>query len=93
MDIKAGVLLVQNDTALGAKSAAGPITGVTQGLIHDYELNGSFADALGGPSLTPNGGTLNATNYTFGPNQGLTLAGRCRTRTTTRSRWSSASTR
>ena len=75
VDIKAGVLLVQNDTALGAKSAAGPITGVTQGLIHDYELNGSFADALGGPSLTPNGGTLNPTNYTFGPNQGLTLAG------------------
>ena len=38
-------------------------------------MNGSFADALGGPSLTPNGGTLNPTNCTFGPNQGLTLAG------------------
>jgi hypothetical protein len=47
-------------------------------LIHRYELNGSFADALGGPSLVPGGanglGTLNATGYAFGPDQGLSLS-------------------
>ena len=44
------------------------------GIIHDYELNGSFADSLGGPALVPAGGTLNATNYSFAPNQGLSLS-------------------
>jgi hypothetical protein len=38
-------------------------------------LNGSLNDALGGPALTADGGTLNASNYTFGANQGLTLTG------------------
>lgn len=40
---------------------------------HVYNLNGSYADANGGPSLTGDGGTLGATGYTFGPNQGLSL--------------------
>ncbi len=40
---------------------------------HVYDLNGSYADASGGPSLTGDGGTLGATGYTFGPNQGLTV--------------------
>ena len=44
------------------------------GIIHDYELNGSYADSLGGPALAPAGGTLNATNYSFGANQGLSLS-------------------
>jgi hypothetical protein len=44
-------------------------------LIHDYELNGSLADSLGGPSLVAEGGTLSSSNYSFGPNQGLTLSG------------------
>ena len=43
-------------------------------IIHNYELDGSFADSLGGPSLAANGGTINATDYSFGPNQGLTLS-------------------
>ena len=43
-------------------------------LIHNYELDSSFADSLGGPSLVANGGTINATDYSFGPNQGLTLS-------------------
>jgi len=43
-------------------------------LIHDYQLNGSFADALGGPALVPAGGSLSASNYSFGPNQGLSLS-------------------
>ena len=43
-------------------------------LLHDYQLNGTFADALGGPALVSQGGTLNATNYSFGQNQGLSLS-------------------
>lgn len=53
-------------------------------LIHDYQLNGSLTDSLGGPSLVnifdaspPGGatGTLGPTGYAFGPNQGLSLSG------------------
>jgi hypothetical protein len=40
---------------------------------HDYELNGSFNDALGGPALASGGGSLGATGYRFGVNQGLAL--------------------
>ena len=43
-------------------------------VIHDYGLNGSLSDALGGPALVSNGGTLGATGYTFGANQGPTLS-------------------
>jgi hypothetical protein len=43
-------------------------------LTHLYNLNGSFADSFGGPALVPAGGTLNATNYSFGANQGLSLS-------------------
>jgi fibronectin type 3 domain-containing protein len=58
--------------------AAGMVAPMTQAaygatLLHDYKLNGSFADALGGPSLVPAGGTLDATSYSFGANQGLSL--------------------
>jgi hypothetical protein len=44
-------------------------------LLHDYQLRGSLADALGGPALVADGGTLAATGYTFGAGQGLTLSG------------------
>ena len=44
-------------------------------LVHDYELNGSLSDGLGGPSLVANGGTLGASGYAFGANQGLSLSG------------------
>ncbi len=41
-----------------------------------YNLNGSFADVNGGPSLSPIGsGVLTANGYTFGVNQGLSLTG------------------
>src|SRR5437870_13394260 len=40
-----------------------------------YELNGSFAETNGGPSLVPLGGTLGPTGYTFGVNAGLSLSG------------------
>src|SRR4051812_39658528 len=45
------------------------------GLIHQYQLNGSLADDFAGPSLVAAGGSLNATNYSFGANQGLSLSG------------------
>lgn len=43
-------------------------------LLHDYELNGTFADSLGGPPMVGNGGTLGATGYTFAANQGPSLS-------------------
>jgi hypothetical protein len=43
-------------------------------ITHDWELNNSFADSLGGPALTPNGGTLGATGYSFLANQGLSVS-------------------
>jgi hypothetical protein len=42
--------------------------------VRDYQLNGSLADALGGPSLVALGGSTTATGYRFGPNQGLNLS-------------------
>ena len=38
---------------------------------HDYQLNGTFTDFVGGPNIVALGGTLTATGYNFGPNQGL----------------------
>jgi hypothetical protein len=52
----------------GAASIAGADT-------FTYELNGSFAESNGGPSLVPLGGTLGPTGYTFGVNTGLSLSG------------------
>ena len=40
---------------------------------HVYTLNNTYADANGGPSLTPDGGTLSSAGYAFGKDQGLTL--------------------
>jgi Concanavalin A-like lectin/glucanases superfamily/PEP-CTERM motif len=44
------------------------------GLTHDYEFNGNLNDSLGGPSLTSLGGTVGASSYTFGAQQGLSLS-------------------
>ncbi len=43
-------------------------------LVHDYRLDGALTDALGGPALVSEGGTLGATGYSFTANQGLVLA-------------------
>src|SRR5262245_43564427 len=43
--------------------------------LHLYELNGTLADTLGGPTLASDGGVLNANRYVFNPNQGLRLSG------------------
>ncbi len=40
---------------------------------HVYDFNNSLADANGGPSMVSNGGTLGATEYTFGAGQGPTV--------------------
>lgn len=40
---------------------------------HLYQLNNSYADSLGGPSMTDFGGSLGATSYSFGANQGLAV--------------------
>jgi hypothetical protein len=60
---------------LGAASTAGAD-------ILTYELNGSYAESNGRPSLVPNGGTLGPDSitglhqgYTFGVNTGLSLSG------------------
>jgi hypothetical protein len=42
-------------------------------LVHDYELNNTFSDSLGGPSLVPDGGTLSGAGYSFARGQGLSL--------------------
>jgi hypothetical protein len=59
----------------GAASIAGADT-------FTYELNGSYAESNGGPSLVPLGGTLGPDSntglrqgYTFGVNEGLSLSG------------------
>src|SRR5262249_52993795 len=52
----------------GAASIAGADT-------FTYELNGSYAESNGGPSLVPLGGTLGSTGYAFGVNEGLSLSG------------------
>lgn len=42
-------------------------------LLHDYEFNGNLNDALTGPALVANGGTVGPGAYSFHANQGLQL--------------------
>lgn len=79
MNIARTVLLAAL-ASVGSLVAAGP---ANSALIHDYELNGSLADSLGGPALVANGGTIGASVYTFGKNQGLELAYSALTTTST----------
>ena len=55
--------------------AATFVASAAQAQTHVYYLNGTYADANGGPSLVPDGGTLTAAGYFFGMNQGLGLTG------------------
>ncbi len=57
-------LLLASATSAGAAS-----------IKHIYELDGSFADSLGGPEMVPAGGTLDSAGYAFGPAQGPSLSG------------------
>lgn len=56
-------------------AAALPVAASAATLTHDYELNGSLADSLGGPALVSLGGTLGANGYGFSANQGLVYTG------------------
>lgn len=44
-------------------------------LVHTFLFNNSLADGTGSATMTANGGSLTATQYVFGANQGLTLTG------------------
>jgi hypothetical protein len=57
--------------ALSFLLAIAPVSAAT--LEHDYEFQGNLVDSLGGPALTSLGGTIGATSYTFGAQQGLSL--------------------
>ena len=39
-------------------------------VTHIYDLNGSFADGLGGPAMVGAGGSLGPTGYSFASNPG-----------------------
>lgn len=60
------------DAAPGTSDAAAD--GATSSLIHQYSLQGSLADDLGGPDLTAQGGVVTASGYMFAANQGLTVS-------------------
>ena len=60
--------------ALLVGSTVGFLGNAQSALTHDYQLNGSLADTLGGPSLVSAGGVLSANGYSFGANQGLSLS-------------------
>ena len=47
--------------------------GQTVTLLHEYDLSRSLADNLGGPALVAQGGSITASGYLFGLNQGLQL--------------------
>ena len=64
-------------SVLACISATMMLLGVASIAVADtftYELNGSYAESNGGPSLVSLGGTLGPTGYTFGVNAGLSLS-------------------
>lgn len=50
-------------------------TSAVQAATFVYDLNGTLAEASGGPSLVAHGGTLGPAGYAFGPNTGLSVSG------------------
>lgn len=63
------------DAADDDDDAAAGVDARSDGLIHDYRLNGDYTDELGGPDLTGLGGTFVAGGYQFAANQGLGVLG------------------
>lgn len=61
--------------ALGAFVAGACAAPANAELLHNYDLNGTFEDSLGGPPLVGNGGSLGASGYTFAAQQGPSLSG------------------
>ncbi|MEO7996302.1 MAG: PEP-CTERM sorting domain-containing protein [Gemmatimonadaceae bacterium] len=64
-------------SAIAALSVGLLLSASTQSWAQDhiYNLNGTYADANGGPSLAAIGGTLGANGFSFGFNEGLSLTG------------------
>jgi hypothetical protein len=64
-------------SAIGASLAIGVISvpsAQAASISHLYELNNSLDDSKGGASLVSNGGTVSASGYAFGANQGPSLS-------------------
>lgn len=59
--------------ALVCATSLGLCAPANAALIYNFDLNGSYANSAGPGSITPNGGTLGASGYNFGANQGLTI--------------------
>lgn len=55
--------------------AAAVCTASAATLTAGYDFSGNLNDSLGGPALNSQGGTVNATSYIFGGNQGLNVSG------------------
>lgn len=66
--------LILAGLSLGLTPLSLPPAAQAASVTHIYELNGSLADSLGGPSLVANGGTLGPTGYTLAANQGPSLS-------------------
>lgn len=64
-------------SAIAALSFGLLLSATTQSWAQDhiYNLNGTYADANGGPSLAAIGGTLGPNGFSFGFNEGLSLTG------------------
>ena len=60
---------------LAAVAAVLTVAPANAALVADFQLNNSLADALGGPAIVNNGGSLGATGISFSKNQGPTLGG------------------
>jgi hypothetical protein len=60
---------------LGVAAALAAVPATAANLVANFQLNGTLADALGGPALTNNGGTLGPNGISFGLNQGPSLGG------------------
>ncbi|MBV8501659.1 MAG: PEP-CTERM sorting domain-containing protein [Paucibacter sp.] len=63
-------------TVMASAAILGASQNACAGLIHSYDLTSSFADLLGGPSLSAGPGTIGPSGYSFSAgNAGLTLSG------------------
>jgi hypothetical protein len=60
---------------MAAVAAIAVLPALAQAQTHYWSLDNTYADFYGGPSMTPDGGTLGPNGYTFGVNSGLSVTG------------------